>query len=60
MLSTTAEWCPHCNSETDHDVRIEVLSESPGSENGAYAREPYRISTCERCGAERTLRMNDA
>lgn len=60
MLATTTEPCPRCDGETNHKVRIEVLSESPGADNGDYAREPYRISTCERCGTERSLRMNDA
>jgi hypothetical protein len=54
------ESCPLCDDETPHDVRVEIRTESTATENAAFSREPYRVATCQRCGSETELRMNDA
>ena len=54
------ERCEACGRETRHDVAIALRTESRKSENAAYSREPYRVSTCCVCGAERSIRMNNA
>lgn len=54
------EDCPDCGRQTPHDVRIELLTESRKPQNAEYSREPYRVSTCRVCGAEESVRMNNA
>ncbi|MFB6142583.1 MAG: hypothetical protein ABEJ30_04490 [Halorientalis sp.] len=54
------EFCPRCDDETAHDVRVEIRTESTAAENAAFSREPYRVATCRRCESETELRMNDA
>ncbi len=64
QLDTTndamAESCERCGRETPHNVAVELKTESKTGNNVAYSREPYRISTCHVCGAERSIRMNNA
>lgn len=55
-----AERCEACGRETQHDVSVTLRVESTKTENAEYSREPYRVSTCRVCGAERTIRMNNA
>lgn len=55
-----AESCETCGRETLHNVSIELKVESKTGKNVAYSREPYRLSTCRVCGAERSIRMNNA
>jgi hypothetical protein len=57
---TMTEACETCGRETPHDVSIDLRIESRTGENVAYSREPYRVSTCRICGAERSIRMNNA
>jgi hypothetical protein len=40
-------------------VDIQVREESSDPQTAAFSREPYRVATCTRCGAERAKRMND-
>ncbi len=54
------EACEACRRETPHSVRIEIRTESKKRENAAFSREPYRIATCQQCGDEQALRMNNA
>jgi len=54
------ERCDRCDGETPHDVRLEIRTESARSENAAFSREPYRVTSCRRCGSESSIRMNDA
>ena len=54
------EPCEQCGDETPHGVRIEIRTESTKRENAQFSREPYRIATCEVCGEESALRMNNA
>lgn len=53
------EECVECERTTPHGVDIRIVDESK-SGSTKYAREPYRIATCQVCGAERAQRMNDA
>lgn len=53
------ESCSCCGGETDHDVRVEIRTESNDSENAAFSREPYRVTVCSECGAESVTRMNN-
>ena len=55
-----SETCEECNRETPHEVRIQLLTESKKDKNAQFSREPYRVSTCRACGAEETVRMNNA
>ncbi|MDZ7700681.1 MAG: hypothetical protein U5J98_00685 [Halobacteriales archaeon] len=54
------EACEACRRETPHAVRIEIRTESKQRENAAFSREPYRVATCQQCGGESALRMNNA
>ncbi|MFO7926815.1 MAG: hypothetical protein ACQET5_04240 [Halobacteriota archaeon] len=54
------EPCETCERETPHDVSIELRTESQRTENAEYSREPYRVSVCRLCSAERSIRMNNA
>ncbi|SHH52302.1 DUF7835 family putative zinc beta-ribbon protein [Halobaculum gomorrense] len=54
------ERCGACGGETTHDVRVEIRTESQKEENAEFSREPYRITTCNECGAENATRMNNA
>ena len=54
------EPCERCGDETPHAVRIEIRTESTKRENAQFSREPYRVATCVVCGAESTIRMNNA
>ncbi|WP_435128208.1 hypothetical protein [Halobaculum sp. D14] len=54
------ESCSQCGGETAHDVRVEIRTESDKEENSAFSREPYRVVTCNECGAESATRMNNA
>ncbi|MFQ3318067.1 MAG: hypothetical protein ACI8UR_001947 [Natronomonas sp.] len=55
-----AEECTECSRETPHEVSIQLRTESRKEENAEFSREPYRVSTCRVCGAEETIRMNNA
>jgi hypothetical protein len=54
------EECDQCGRETAHTVSVTILTESEQPENAEFSREPYRVSECRVCGAETTLRMNNA
>jgi hypothetical protein len=56
----STESCTVCETETPHDVRIEIRTESKKEHNAQYSREPYRVTTCLHCGDEDVLRMNNA
>lgn len=58
--SAITESCEACNRPTRHAVRIEFRVESRKRKNAEYSREPYRVAVCQRCGATRDRRMNDA
>ncbi len=57
---TMVERCPSCERETDHEVSLELRTESTKAENVRYSREPYRITRCLRCDERRSQRMNNA
>lgn len=54
------EMCPVCGRETPHDVSVKILTESSKPENAQFSREPYRVSVCQVCDDETSLRMNNA
>lgn len=54
------EACTNCGGDTLHDVRVEIRTESDKEENAEFSREPYRVVTCNDCGAESATRMNNA
>jgi len=54
------EECEICQRDTRHTVRIEIRTESNQHEHAVYSREPYRVATCQRCGIESAIRMNNA
>ena len=54
------ERCPVCDTETDHGVRLGIVTESNRPTAAGPSREPYRIATCFVCGSERRQRMNSA
>ena len=58
--SPFSEPCSSCGRDTEHAVSIELRTESTKRENAAYSREPYRVSTCSRCGLTTAIRMNNA
>ena len=55
-----SEECTECGHETPHEVSIELLTESGKEKNAEFSREPYRVATCQACGAEEVVRMNNA
>ncbi len=59
-LDGVTEICPECACETTHKVRVELRTESSKKENAEFSREPYRVSTCMKCGGETVQRMNNA
>lgn len=54
------EHCPACDSDTRHEVSVQIQTESRKEENAEFSREPYRVSECTRCGDRRSQRMNNA
>lgn len=54
------EQCSECSRETPHAVSVQILTENTTSENAAFSREPYRVSKCQVCGHEVSIRMNNA
>ncbi|WP_129115844.1 DUF7835 family putative zinc beta-ribbon protein [Halegenticoccus tardaugens] len=54
------ELCEYCGRETEHEVSIEIVTESQKETNAEFSKEPYRISTCRACGNSTRLRMNNA
>jgi len=54
------EYCETCGRTTPHNVSIKLLTESQREENAEFSREPYRVSACQLCDAERSIRMNNA
>ena len=55
-----SEHCPTCDCETAHTVSLQLVTESDNEDNAAFSREPYRVSTCQVCGEETSVRMNNA
>jgi len=55
-----SEYCPTCDSETEHAVSLQIVTESDSVDNAAFSREPYRVSECQICGERQAVRMNNA
>lgn len=54
------EHCDDCDSDTLHEVSVQIRTESHSPDNAEYSREPYRVRECQRCGARTSQRMNNA
>ncbi len=54
------EHCEDCGFETIHEVSVQIRTESLKDENAQFSREPYRVAECQRCGARKSQRMNNA
>ena len=54
------EWCGACDTDTIHEVSIQLRTESTQSENAEFSREPYRVTECLDCGHRTSQRMNNA
>ena len=54
------EYCDDCGLETIHEVSVQIRTESLKDENAQFSREPYRVAECQRCGARKSQRMNNA
>ncbi|GAB3683654.1 hypothetical protein GCM10028857_11520 [Salinarchaeum chitinilyticum] len=54
------EYCETCESDTLHQVSVQILAESRNPENVEFSREPYRVAECQRCGERDSQRMNNA
>lgn len=59
FVTEFVEPCPVCDRETVHEVQIEIRTENELSDNAAFSREPYRVSTCKGCGERTAVRMNN-
>ncbi len=46
FVSDFVESCSDCGRNTVHEVEIEIRTENEHSDNAAFSREPYRVSTC--------------
>jgi len=53
------EHCDSCETDTLHQVSVQMRTESTKSENAEFSREPYRVAECQRCGTRSSQRMND-
>ncbi|WP_049927255.1 DUF7835 family putative zinc beta-ribbon protein [Halopiger goleimassiliensis] len=54
------EPCEECETDTLHDVSVQLVTESTSEKNAQYSREPYRVKECLRCGNRESQRMNNA
>lgn len=54
------EFCDSCDTDTLHQVSVQMRTESTKTENAQFSREPYRVAECQRCGTRSSQRMNDA
>jgi len=59
-LNGMTEPCEACGTDTLHEVSVQIKTESEGSDNAHYSREPYRVRECQRCGHRSSQRMNNA
>ncbi|MCG1003924.1 MULTISPECIES: hypothetical protein [Halobacterium] len=46
------ESCENCGMETPHTVTIELCVESTPDGDVPLARQPYRVSSCRKCGTD--------
>ena len=54
------EFCQDCDTDTLHQVSVQIRTESRKAENAEFSREPYRVAECQRCGCRHSQRMNNA
>lgn len=58
-LNGMTEQCDSCDTDTLHQVSVQIMTESQKEENTEFSREPYRVAECQRCGSRSTQRMNN-
>ena len=54
------EHCEGCETDTLHQISVQIRTESRKKENAQFSREPYRVRECQRCGERSSQRMNNA
>ncbi|RQG98145.1 DUF7835 family putative zinc beta-ribbon protein [Natrarchaeobius oligotrophus] len=54
------EPCEVCETDTLHEVTVQLITEGGDGKNARYSREPYRVRECLRCGNRDSKRMNNA
>ncbi|ELY57432.1 DUF7835 family putative zinc beta-ribbon protein [Natronolimnohabitans innermongolicus] len=54
------EQCDVCDTETLHEVSIQLVTEGGDEDTAQFSREPYRVRECIRCGHRDSKRMNNA
>ncbi|WP_435359436.1 hypothetical protein [Haloarchaeobius sp. DFWS5] len=54
------ERCNNCETDTVHQVSVQLVTESKKKENAQFSREPYRVTECQACGTRESTRMNNA
>lgn len=54
------EYCGGCDTDTLHQVSVQIRTEADSDENAQFSREPYRVRECQRCGHRESQRMNNA
>lgn len=54
------ESCGNCGRDTNHQVSVQIRTESTKQENAEFSREPYRVAECQSCGETSSQRMNNA
>lgn len=54
------EHCEDCETDTLHQVSVQMRTESDAELNAAFSREPYRVTECQRCGTRTSQRVNDS
>ena len=59
-INGMTEYCEECGFDTLHEVSVQIRTESLKEENAQFSREPYRVAECQRCGARKSQRMNNA
>lgn len=55
------EYCPACGRETDHEVRLTMVSTATDGINDShrkFAQAPGRVVTCTACGREHRSLVN--
>jgi hypothetical protein len=53
------EHCEACETDTLHQVSVQMRTESNKEQNAEFSREPYRVTECQQCGIRTSQRMND-
>lgn len=58
-IESTTERCESCETVTERELTIDLVSEGDADDDRGFDREPYRVSECQECGHETKTRMNN-